>query len=101
MARVPGLRQLVHLVPLGRLNKALLQRHIKQGCFDDALLDHYVGWMDTREGRRWVTHFFRHYQMPARRDLDLEIDRIVCPTTIIWGDRDPYCPVEIGRDLAA
>lgn len=101
MARVPGLRQLVHLVPLGRLNKALLQRHVRQGCFDNALLDHYVGWMDTPEGRRWVAHFFRYYQMPARRDLDLAVDRIACPTTIIWGDKDPYCPVEIGRDLAA
>lgn len=101
MARVPGLRQLLHRVRLGALNKALLQRHVRQGCFDAALLDHYVGWMDTPEGRHWAVHFFRHYEMPARHELDQRIEQIGCPTTIIWGDRDPYCPVEIGQDLAA
>jgi len=100
-ARVPGLRQLAQLVPLGRLNTALLRRHIAQGCFDAALLDYYVGWMDRPEGRRWLVHFFRHYEMPARPELDAAVDHIACPTAIIWGDQDRYCPVSIGLDLAS
>jgi len=100
-ARMPGLRELVRLVPLGKLNAALLRRNIALGCFDEDLLGHYVGWMDTPVGRQWLIHFFRYYEMPARPELDAAIENITCPTDIIWGDRDPYCPFSIGRDLAA
>ena len=69
-----------------------MRKYVKLGCFSDDLLRRYVGWMDDPEGRRWYNHFYAHYQLRERAGLADGLFRIACPTAVIWGDRDPYCP---------
>jgi pimeloyl-ACP methyl ester carboxylesterase len=56
--------------------------------------------MDSVEGRRWFAHFFALYDVRPRRELQEQLQKIGCPTAVIWGNRDPYCPESIGRELA-
>lgn len=98
--RVPGLRQLLAAAPLGWPHRRLMRRYRAQGCFDAAQMRRYLGWMETAQGRRWLLHFFRYYQLPERPELVAGLERIRCPAAVIWGDRDPYCPWSIATDLA-
>lgn len=100
-ARRRALRSLAARAPHYAINRALMAGHVARGVFDEAQRDRYIGWMRTRAGRRWLIHFMRYYEMPARADLAPHLGAIDCPAAMIWGDRDPYCPASIGKDLAA
>lgn len=39
----------------------------------------------------WITE--------ARAAADVPLDRIACPTLLIWGDADPISPVAVGQEL--
>lgn len=99
-ALVPRVQRLAEQLPLGTLHRRLMRPHIARGSFDATLLEHYVGWLDEREGRRWLLHFFRHYQLGLQPELVAALPRISCPASVIWGDRDPFCPWAIAEDLA-
>lgn len=96
----PSPRGLAEHLPLGDLHRRLMQPHRARGCFDNALLERYVGWLDQRAGRRWLLHFFRHYQLGRQPALIGGLPRIQCPAAVIWGDEDSFCPWAIGADLA-
>ncbi|OBG20854.1 epoxide hydrolase [Mycolicibacterium celeriflavum] len=96
-AHVPGL---VRRLPLGRLHHAALRPYRALGCFDDALEAEYLGWMDTAVGRRTFIEFFRDYHVPPIPELAAGLERITCPTAVIWGDRDRYIPFTTARQLA-
>jgi cis-3-alkyl-4-acyloxetan-2-one decarboxylase len=99
-ARTPVFRALLQCVPFHTANKILLARYAKAGGpMAQGMLESYVEWMKPREGRRWVAHFFRFYEMPANKDLAAQLVDIQCPTHIIWGDSDPYCPLGIAEEL--
>jgi pimeloyl-ACP methyl ester carboxylesterase len=87
-------------LPLRRLHHVALQPYRRLGCFDDALEDEYLSWMDTPRGRNTFVDFFRHYHLPAVPELAAGLERITCPTAIIWGDRDRYIPFETAQELA-
>ena len=57
--------------------------------------------MSTRDGARWLAHYFGDYRVPARRDLAAGLGAIRCPTAIIWGAADPYLRTSIAEELAA
>jgi pimeloyl-ACP methyl ester carboxylesterase len=78
----------------------VLRPYRTRGCFDDALEDEYLGWMDTPKGRRTFVEFFTNYHLPAVPELVAGLERIACPTAIIWGDRDRYIPFATARQLA-
>jgi pimeloyl-ACP methyl ester carboxylesterase len=101
MARRRGLRGLLERLPMGPIHRAMLAPYVRKGCFDRALLDAYVGWLDTFEGRRWLAHYFAHYDPRPRAELDRGLGAIRMPTAVIWGDRDPYLPFSIAEDLGA
>jgi pimeloyl-ACP methyl ester carboxylesterase len=101
MGRWPVLRTLLCLQPVGEIHRLALRRYVRKGCFDQWKLAQYTGWMDTWKGRRWYAHFFAHYELPVRAELAAGLDGIACPTAVIWGDRDPYCPFSTAEDLAA
>jgi pimeloyl-ACP methyl ester carboxylesterase len=87
-------------LPLQRLHHIALRPYRMLGCFDDALEDEYLSWMDTPRGRNTFVEFFTHYHLPAVPELSAGLGRIDCPTAIIWGDRDRYIPFAIARELA-
>lgn len=90
----------VHHLPLRRLHHLVLRQYRTLGCFDDALEDEYLGWMDTARGRRTFVEFFTNYNVPVVPELAAGLGRIDCPTAVIWGDRDRYIPFATARELA-
>ncbi len=101
LARSRALRPLLLRLPLATLHRRSLATYVRKGCFDRALLDGYVGWMDEPYGRRWFAHFFAGYRVAVRPELAAGIGSIRAPTAVIWGDRDPYCPFTTAEELAA
>jgi pimeloyl-ACP methyl ester carboxylesterase len=97
VTRVPGL---VRRAPLGRAHRLALRPFRQLGCFDAALESEYLGWMDTPRGRDTFVEFFRHYRVPAIPGLAEGLERITCPTAIVWGDRDRYIPFATAEELA-
>jgi pimeloyl-ACP methyl ester carboxylesterase len=91
---------LMRRLPLRLLHHVALRPYRSLGCFDDALEDEYLGWMDTPAGRRTYVDFFAHYQVPVVRELGAGLTQIRCPTAIIWGDRDRYIPYSTAVQLA-
>lgn len=99
-ARTPVLRTLLASLPLYWLHQLELRRYVPD-AFTAGAVEDYVGWLRSRHGRRWWVHFYRHYEAPPRPALDAGLKRLPQPTAVIWGERDRYCPVGIGNDLAA
>jgi pimeloyl-ACP methyl ester carboxylesterase len=91
---------LVRRLPLRHLHHLVLRPYRTLGCFDAALEDEYLGWMDTPTGRRTFVEFFTYYHLPAVPELGVGLERIDCPTAVIWGDRDRYIPYTTARELA-
>ncbi|MCT7659920.1 alpha/beta fold hydrolase [Mycobacterium deserti] len=87
-------------LPLRLLHHVALRPYRRLGCFDDAMEDEYLGWMDSARGRRTFVDFFTHYHLPAVSGLADGLPHIGCPTAIIWGDRDRYIPFATARELA-
>ena len=90
----------VRRLPLRRLHHAALHPYRELHCFDEALEEEYLGWMDTPLGRRTFVEFFANYHVPAVPELAAGLGRIGCPTAVIWGDRDRYIPFTTARELA-
>jgi cis-3-alkyl-4-acyloxetan-2-one decarboxylase len=99
-ARTPILRTLLGFAPFYSANKLLLGHYAKAGGpMAEGMLESYIDWMKSLNGRRWVAHFFRHYAMQENKKLATQLADIRCPTHIVWGDNDPYCPYRIAEEL--
>lgn len=97
VTHAPGLTR---RLPLRAIHEKFLAPYRRMGCFDDALADEYLGWLDTPRGRQTFIDFFRHYHLPVLPWLGDGLGQIDCPTAIIWGDRDRYLPVSTAQQLA-
>ncbi|WP_168200957.1 alpha/beta fold hydrolase [Allokutzneria sp. NRRL B-24872] len=86
------------LLPVAKLNRLGMAR---TGAIDRETLDDYLGWMSTKDGARWLLHFFSHYRVSARKDLADALGEIRCPTAIVWGTPDTYLSTTIATELAA
>lgn len=100
LGRRRPLREILTRLPIGGMNRIAMAKYARLGCFDRTALGHYLGWMDTREGRQWFAHYFADYDVHIRPDLDQGLASIRCPTAVIWGDKDPAIPFAIAEDLA-
>jgi pimeloyl-ACP methyl ester carboxylesterase len=98
--RTPVLRNLLARLPLLDIHRRSLASLVRHGLIDDELLDSYVGWMGTPEGRRWLVHFSSEYRVAVRPELRRRLGGITCPTAIIWGRDDAYLRPEIATELA-
>jgi pimeloyl-ACP methyl ester carboxylesterase len=99
--RTPALRALTARLPLAGAHRRSLGTLVRGGHLDDEVLDSYVGWMDTPEGRRWLVHrFFSDYRVTVRPELRRRLGDIACPTAIVWGRRDTYLSSAIAVELA-
>lgn len=99
-ARIPLVKQVLAMMPLGHIHRKMLAPFAKLDCFDETLIEHYCGWMDSPTGKKWLLHFNRYYELPARNELAQSLASIKCPTAIIWGDQDQACPWSIAKSLA-
>jgi pimeloyl-ACP methyl ester carboxylesterase len=101
LARIPGLRRAYDVLPFYALHARSFERYVANGSWSRGELEGYVAWMRTAEGRRWLQHFYRYYEVSLRPGLKEGCARIAVPAAVVWGDCDPYCPFDIAEDLAA
>lgn len=99
MARAPVLRTLLLMSPIFRQHARALQRYVPS-AFSEEILESYIGWMRSKEGRRWFVQFFRYYDVAPRPELAAGLQGLSLPTAVIWGEQDPFCDASIGHDLA-
>ncbi|MEV0642102.1 alpha/beta hydrolase [Streptomyces sp. NPDC050619] len=102
--RTPVLRTLTARLPVAGAHRRVFRALVRDDLLDDQVLDSYVGWMDTPEGRRWlVQHFFSDYRVMVRPELRRRLGDIRCPTAIVWGRKDTYLrsaiAVELGKRI--
>jgi cis-3-alkyl-4-acyloxetan-2-one decarboxylase len=98
--RTPGLREVTARLPLAAINRRALGPLVRRGFMDDEVLDSYLGWMDTPEGRGWLVHFFGDYRVAVRPELRERLGEIACPTAIVWGRDDAYLRPTVATELA-
>ena len=110
-ARIWGLREIFRICPVGWLHRGALsgagwarlisiRAELPPDGRDDTLLQAYTGWMDTQPGRLWFRRFYQDYRTAERPALVAELGRIRCPTAVVWGTEDAWCPMTIAEDLA-
>ena len=99
MARAPLAQKLLEHSPLITTHRLLLRPYVCRGCFDQRVIDRYLGWMGTPAGRKWYVKFFQDYVLQKHPVVE-GMKRFTNPVTIIWGDRDPYCPPRVAKELA-
>jgi pimeloyl-ACP methyl ester carboxylesterase len=81
------------------LMRELLERSVADPeCMPDGLLARYLAPYVGQEG---VNHLLALARSVDDDDmLDVELNQIDCPTTIVWGDQDPFVPPKLGDRLA-
>lgn len=100
-ARRPLLRPLLTARTIGLVHRLGLAQFVRNGSFDTQRLVDYLDFLNTREGRRWYAHFWAGYSVRLRPELAAGLGAIDCPTSVIWGDKDPAIPFRYAEDLAA
>lgn len=59
--------------------------------------------LPSRRGRRWTRRIFldslRHLE-DRYAPIERALPRIRCPTSVVWGDRDPFFALSVGERLA-
>ncbi|NHI09398.1 hydrolase [Streptomyces sp. KO7888] len=101
VGRTPALRGPATRLPYAALHRRAFAPLVRAGHLEPRVLDGYVGWMATPEGRRWLLHYFGDYRTPARPELRRGLGDIACPTAVVWGRADPYLSPAIATGLAA
>lgn len=101
LARCAPTRSLLTVPAIHALHRWGLRPYVRNGSFDSDRLDDYLAMLRTREGRRWYAHFWSGYRVRVRPELAAGLPAVACPTTVIWGTRDPGIPVRTARELAA
>jgi pimeloyl-ACP methyl ester carboxylesterase len=99
-AQLRTTRSLIPHLPLKSIHELMFSQYVKNGSFSKDELEGYLQFLNTREGRLWFAHFYHHFRTTARSELGELARSLSCPTALIWGDADPYFPVQIGEDLA-
>ncbi|WP_063037121.1 alpha/beta fold hydrolase [Nocardia pseudovaccinii] len=100
LARTALLRPLVTARAIQWVHRVGLAPYVRNGSFDSQQLRRYLAVLDTGAGRRWNAHFWSGYRVRIRPELAAGLGAISCPTTVIWGDRDPAIPFRTARELA-
>lgn len=101
VGRSPLVGPAARLVPWAGINRVCLRGAVRDGALEQEALDRYLAWIDSPEGARWLLHFFGQYRVAARAELSENLERIACPTAVIWGRHDQYLRMSVPEDLAA
>ncbi|WP_108934756.1 alpha/beta fold hydrolase [Streptomyces ardesiacus] len=100
LGRTPALRRPALRLPYAPLHRRALAPLVRAGHLEPRVLDGYVDWMSTPEGRRWLLHYFADYRTAPRPELRRGLRDIACPTAVVWGRADPYLSPAIATELA-
>ena len=92
--------RLAQALPWRRIVELSSRVHVRQGCFDAAILGEYLGWLDTPPGRRWWVRYHADYRLEAMPELLEGVAGLTCPTMVLWGRADRYVAPAVGRELA-
>lgn len=98
--RTPLLRPAAMRLPYTAIHRRAFTPLVRAGHLEPEVLDGYVDWMGTPEGRRWLLQFFGDYRTPARPELRRSLGGIACPTAVVWGRADQYLSPAIATELA-
>lgn len=63
-------------------------------------IDRYLRPFATMEGRDTLVRHLRALDTRETAALGARLGEIDCPTSIVWGEHDPFLPVSLGRRLA-
>ncbi|MEU4311321.1 alpha/beta hydrolase [Nocardia sp. NPDC024068] len=100
-ARHRATRRLVTTAAIHRIHRWGLAGYLRNGTFDPPELDRCLAFLRTPEGRRWYAHFWSGYEVRVRPELGARLREIACPTTVIWGTREPAIPFATAEGLVA
>ena len=101
LAGTPLINELYRILPLGWILRTGLKRELPTNAQDPEVLAEYTACMDKPEGRLWLRQLYIGYTTRERPELVASLANITCPTAVIWGDKDPWCPPSIAEDLAS
>ena len=104
----PILQNLLGIKPVGTfffkqlataktVRKVLLQAYRRQEAVTDELVELLLKPGRDRRASDVFIAFTRYSQGPLPEEL---LDQLPCPTLILWGEDDPWEPVQLGRQLA-
>ncbi|MGM0456286.1 MAG: alpha/beta fold hydrolase [Cyanobacteriota bacterium] len=104
----PILQNLLGIKPVGTfffqqlataktVRKVLLQAYRRQEAVTDELVELLLKPGRDRRASDVFIAFTRYSQGPLPEEL---LEQLPCPTLILWGEDDPWEPVELGRQLA-
>ncbi|MCC5899309.1 MAG: alpha/beta fold hydrolase [Phormidium sp. BM_Day4_Bin.17] len=104
----PILQNLLAIKPLGdfffaqlatpkTVRKILLQAYRQEEAVSDELVELLLQPSRDRRASDVFIAFTRYSQGPLPEEL---LEALPCPTLILWGEDDPWEPVELGRKLA-
>ncbi|WP_286186644.1 alpha/beta fold hydrolase [Geitlerinema sp. P-1104] len=104
----PILQNLLAIKPLGdfffaqlatpkTVRKILLQAYRRQEAVSEELVELLLLPARDRRASDVFIAFTRYSQGPLPEEL---LESLPCPTLILWGEDDPWEPVELGRKLA-
>ncbi|MEU7401288.1 MULTISPECIES: alpha/beta fold hydrolase [unclassified Streptomyces] len=100
LGRSAVLRRPATRLPYAALHRRAFAPLVRAGRLHPRVLDGYVGWMATPQGRRWLLHYFGDYRTPPRPELRRGLPGVSCPTAVVWGRDDPYLSPAIATELA-
>ncbi|MDA4887346.1 alpha/beta hydrolase [Streptomyces sp. MS2A] len=100
VGRTPALHRPATRLPYAALHRRAFAPLVRAGRLEPGVLDGYVDWMATPEGRRWLLHYFGDYRTPPRPELRRGLRDLACPTAVVWGRADPYLSPAIATELA-
>ncbi len=104
----PMLQNLLGIKPVGTfffqqlataktVRKVLLQAYRRQEAVTDELVELLLKPGRDRRASDVFIAFTRYSQGPLPEEL---LEQLPCPTLILWGEDDPWEPVQLGRQLA-
>lgn len=93
-------RALIPNLPLKTIHFLMFKQFVENGSFTTDELHGYLSFLETKQGRQWFAHFYRHFRTTPREELKILAKDFSFPVAVIWGDKDKYFPFEIGLELA-
>ncbi len=98
--RTRGLGELLNATST-RAGTAMIMRQAKgdRKRWPDEFIDMVYDHVDAGTKRAILT-LYRSAPEAAMEAAGAGLDRLSCPSLVVWGDRDPYLPLEAGEALA-